>query len=86
MMIVQHAIGRLSVFGMFEGMPSLNQVDRLLDHGAPPTPILARATLKPEGGDDINLFCDQVREGCDKPNGQGGNGEARPQPPTTSSR
>jgi hypothetical protein len=73
--VVRHGIGRLSIFGMFEGTPSLSQIDRLLD-GDASVPILAKATLKPEGANDINLFCDQFREGCGKPDGQNGGREA----------
>jgi hypothetical protein len=76
--LVRHTIGRLAAYGLFAGIPSGAQLERVFERDDS-VPMIGNAVLKPEGGSDIHLDCSQFLEGC---------GKAAPsaQPPATSSR
>jgi hypothetical protein len=61
-MLVRHQIGRLSAFGFFKGVPSLAQIERATEAGA--FPLIGAATLRPEGGANLNINCSATQEGC----------------------
>jgi hypothetical protein len=66
--MVRHTIGQLFAYGVFEGIPALAQVDRVIE-GDPAFPIVGTAILKPEGGTNVHLDCEDLQESCAKNGG-----------------
>jgi hypothetical protein len=62
--LLHHGIGELTASALFQGSPSMSQIQRSVRPGA--FPLLARAVLKPEGGTEISLDCSATAEGCRK--------------------
>lgn len=84
-LVMRHQIGRLQAFGLFEGTPSLAQIDRISRHD-PSFPVVGEASFKPEGGSELQLDCNEFREGCGSPRNQPHASAPQPSAPSSSSR